>query len=146
MDPISVLGLVGSCGSIIDLAAKSIKALSELHSRFQRADLSISLLISQLTTLKAALQQIERWISTELASETQHYQLIIDLDASLSACKLLTSFMDQHITKLAWDDDNKLEFESRVRVVLEDKATKDILTHLGSQTSALNLLITAFQW
>ncbi|OCK86999.1 uncharacterized protein K441DRAFT_671506 [Cenococcum geophilum 1.58] len=54
--------------------------------------------------------------------------------------------MDRHISKLEWNDhiDQPISFEKRVRVALKDGAIKDCLTHLGNQTNALNLLLTAF--
>lgn len=107
------------------------------------------LLITQLGTLKAALGQIAEWINSCLAADPhQHYQLIIDLESALSCCKTLITLMDRHISKLEWNDhiDQPISFERRVRVALKDGAIKDCLNHLGNQTNALNLLLTAFNW
>ena len=56
--------------------------------------------------------------------------------------------MDRHISKLEWNDhiDQPISFERRVRVALKDSAIKDHLNHLGNQTNALSLLLTAFNW
>lgn len=147
MDPISIIGLAGSIVSIVDVATKSLKALNELRLRWLEADLTVMLLITQLGTLKAALGQIAEWINSSLAADPhQHYQLIIDLESALSCCKTLITLMDRHISKLEWNDhiDQPISFERRVRVALKDGAIKDCLNHLGNQTNALNLLLTAF--
>lgn len=106
--------------------------------------MTVILLISQLSTLNAALNQIAEWISSTLTASPQYHQLIIDLDASLSSSKLLITSMNRHISKLALTDAKALNYSSRVRVVLEDKVTKDCLDHLNNQTNALNLLLTMF--
>lgn len=146
MDPVSAIGLAGSVVSIVGAVTGMIKFLHELRQHWKDADLTVVLLISQLTTLKAALNHIADWISLSLSDVPQYHQLIIDLEESLNSCNVLITFMDHHISKLAWTEDKALNYESKVRVVLEDKATKDCLDHLNNQTNALNLLLTVFNW
>ncbi len=145
MDPVSVIGLVGSIVGIIDVSTRAISALRALQQRWKIADLKISLLISQLTTLKAALSQIEEWISTSL-NVTQHYQLILDLESSLESCETLLLFIDAQLIHLHQNDSKTLSFESRVKAVLEDNTIKECATHLDHQSTALNLLLTALNW
>jgi hypothetical protein len=64
----------------------------------------------------------------------------------LKSCKLLIGFIDRHISQLDWNYDNALDYESRIRVVLEDKAIEKCLNQLNNQTHALNLVLTAFSW
>ncbi len=146
MDPASAISLAGSVFSIVDVVTRMIKSLHELQQRWKAADLTVAILISQLTTLKAALNQIAEWISSSLSAVPQYHQLIIDLEGSLGSCNVLITFMDHHISKLTWTEAKALNFESRVRVVLEDKTTKDCLSHLNNQTNALSLLLTASSW
>ena len=149
MDPISIIGLAGSIVSIVDVVTKSLKTLNELRLHRLEADLTLTLLITQLGTLKAALGLIAEWINSDLAADPhQHYQLIIDLESALGRCKTLITLMDRYISKLEWNDhiDQPICFERRVRVALKDGAIKDYLNHLGNQTNALNLLLTAFNW
>lgn len=146
MDPASAISLAGSVVAIVGLATKMIKCLHELQERSKEAGLMVALLISQLTTLRAALNQIEEWISSSLAAVPQYHQLIMDLEGSLCSCNILIACMDHHISKLAWTEDEALTYKSRVRVVLEDRAIKDCLDHLNNQINALNLLLTVFNW
>ena len=145
MDPVSAIGLAGSIVGIIDVAARSISALRALQQRWKVADLTISLLISQLTTLRAALNQIKEWISTSLDA-SYHYQLVMDLGASLESCETLLLFIDGQLTQLDWDDSNTLSFESKIKAVLQDKTVRECATHLANQSTALNLLLTALNW
>lgn len=145
MDPVSAIGLASSLLGIIDVAARSISALRALQQRWKVADLTISLLISQLTTLKATLNQIKEWISTSLNS-IQHYQLVIDLGASLESCETLLLFIDGQLSHLDFNDSNDLSIESKIKVALQDKAVKECATHLVNQSTALNLLLTALNW
>lgn len=142
MDPVSAIGLASSLLGIIDVAARSISALRALQQRWKVADLTISLVISQLTTLKAALNQIKEWISTSLNS-IQHYQLVMDLGASLESCETLLHFIDGQLSHLDFNDSNDLSIESKIKVALQDKAVKECATHLANQSTALNLLLTA---
>lgn len=145
MDPVSVIGLASSVIGIIDVATKSISALRALRQRWQTADLTISLLISQLTTIKAALSQIEAWISNNL-NTIQHYQLVMDLQASLQSCEALLLFIDGQLSYCDWNDNNALYPTSKIKAVLQDKIVKECATHLGNQSTALNLLLTALNW
>ncbi|KAE9973864.1 hypothetical protein EG328_004194 [Venturia inaequalis] len=144
METSSVTGLAGSCGNIIELAAKCLDRLYEAHKRFQTANFTTTILISNLSTLKAALAQIERWMSMDTLN-AQHYQMIMDVDATLASCHLLLGLMDERISKLGWDSKNVLKSVSKAKVVMEERATQDCITHLSHQCSALNLLLTAFQ-
>ena len=145
MDPVSVIGLAGSIFGIVDVATRSISALRALQQRWKTADLTISLLISQLSTLRAALSRIEGWILTSLDA-VQHYQLVMDLEASLESCETLLLFIDGQISYLAWNDSNALSLESKIKAVLQDKTVKECATHLANQSTAINLLLTAMNW
>lgn len=146
MDPVSAISLAGSVLNIVGAITGMIKSLHDFRRHWKEADLTVALLMSQLTTLKAALNQIAEWISSSLADVPQYHQLTIDLEESLSSCNVLITFMGHHLSKLAWTEAKALNYESRIRVVLEDKAMKDCLDHLNNQTNALNLLLTVFNW
>ena len=71
MEPVSVIGLTGPIIGIVDVAARSISAVRILQQRWKLADLTIILLISQLTTPKAAMSQIEVCILNPLEHESR---------------------------------------------------------------------------
>ena len=145
MDLVSAAGLAGSVIGLIDVAARSISALRTLQQRWKAADLTINLLISQLMTLRAALNQVEEWI-TASPNADHHYQLIIDLGASLESCEILLSFIDGKLNELDWSDNNILSFESKIKIALQNAAVKECATYLANQSTALNLLLTVINW
>ena len=140
------MGIAGSIVSIIDVAARSVNSLRRLQQQWSGADLTVNLLVGQLNTLNAALKQISEWMSMSLETESQHHQLIIDLDISLRSCKTLILFIDGHLSCLEWNDTNMLTIGSRIKAVLNDKSITDCLNHLHGQIAALNLLLTALNW
>jgi hypothetical protein len=138
--------LAGTCVKIIELAANCASRLRAAEKRYQKADLTITLLLSHLSTLKAALFQIQIWVGSDSFLSSQHYQLIMDVDAALAGCHLLLGVLDERIFELGWESEHELDFTSKARVVLNHKVTKECIAHLSHQTIALNLLLTAFQW
>ena len=146
MDPVSIIGLAGSVLGIVDVMTKSIAALKNLQTQWQVVDWTITSIIGHLTTLKAALNQISQWISTDLAAKPQHYQLVLDLGDALGSCKALILYIDSYLCKLEWNEDSSLTFQSRLRAVLNDGGVKDCVNHLNNQSNALNLLLTALNW
>lgn len=146
MDPVSPTSLAESIVGIVDMITRSINSLHELHERWKEADLTVALLIAQLTILKVALNQIGKWIASNLADVSQFHRVVMDLESSLSSCRVLMRSVDHRISRLDWNEANALNYESRVRMILEDQSTKDYVNHLNNQTNALNLLLTAFSW
>ncbi|TLD22450.1 Target of rapamycin complex subunit [Venturia nashicola] len=108
MESSSVTGLAKSWGDIIELAVKCLDCL----------------------TLKVALAQIEQWMSMDTLN-VQHYQMIMDVDATLASCHLLLGLMDERISKLGLDSKNVLKSVSKAKVVMAEKATLDCIIHLS---------------
>lgn len=93
-DPITIIGTVGALANIVDLVSKTIKSMRDLQGRWKQADLTFLSLAAQLTALRAALQKIQQWSVGELAGDPD-YQLIMDLDVSISCCRLLIGKFDE---------------------------------------------------
>ena len=146
MDPVAVISLAGSVFNIVDVVAKCLITLKNLQAQWQYADCTVTAIVGQLATLKAALNQISELISTDLGAEPQHYQLVLDLGEALESCKTLILFIDGHLSRLDWKDSDSLTYQSRLKAILGDKGVKDCVNHLHNQSSALNLLLTALNW
>ena len=145
MDPVTIIGAAGAVIGIIDVVGKTIKSLRELHDQRKEADMNILILMSQLTSLRAALNKISEWISSDLANIPQHHQLIIDLEDSITCCRILVRDMDDQISKANRNGDAE-GLDNKIRVVWEDKASKNFQKFIQRQTSALTLLLTACNW
>ncbi|KAF4630257.1 hypothetical protein G7Y89_g7892 [Cudoniella acicularis] len=143
MDPVSVIGLVSSLVSICDVIRGSLSRLRTLQSNFKSSSLDVSLLIGQLNTLKAALDQTIEWVSSSLVNVPHHQQLVTDLNISLESCQILVSILEDRIVKLEWDIKGNLDFKAKLTFAWEKSGLNDFMTHLNNQSSALNLLLTA---
>ena len=146
MDPVSAIGSAGAVVGLIDVATRTLSYLRTLQQQWKLADLTLNLLIGQLSTLNAALDQISQWISTSLPFDQQHHQLVMDLGNALESCKALLICIDDHISALRWNENESLTFQSKARAILRDQNMKDLLNHLNNQSGALNLLLTALNW
>ena len=142
MDPLSV---VASIAGICAVIGKSVTTLNSVRIQCQDAELRLEILIGQLGTVRAALHQVKLLVTECLAREEQHQQLVADLADAVVYCKLLVQHIDHQISRL-YSPGYSLTPQSRIMLVLEDKAIEEYLTRLDHQLSAINLLITAFRW
>ena len=124
--PVSVIGLVGAVVGIVNVVGHSAVLLSNLRARLRAADLTVTLLIGQLNTVKAALRQIQLWLEETSTEESNHFQLSLDLESSVSSCRILVELIDNQLSMLEWDEKDILKFESRARIILEDARTKNV--------------------
>ena len=146
MDPLTIVGAVGSVLGIIDVAARCIGSLRALQQRWTNADITVSLLIGQMSTLKAALDQIQEMTETNSWAISQDHQLVMDLDASVKSCQVLVSFIDKHVSNHEWNHLDHLTFECKAKAMWQDPNIQNCLNYLQHQTAALNLLLTALNW
>lgn len=146
MDPLSGIAVASSILSVIDILTRSLKSLADLQPRFERADFKVSLLIGQLSTLKAALNQINDLVGTSLAGISQHEQLVIDLATSLDCCEAVTVVLDDRLSGLQRNNGGHLATLSKAHFLWEEKEMTDYQNLLNNQINALNLLLTAMQW
>ena len=146
MDPFSIVGAASSIVNLLDIASRCIVSLRELQQRWSGVDWTVGLLVGQLATFRAALEQIHEWIASSLDAAPQHHQLVMDLDAALGSCHLLISVIDNHVSSLQWRDADELTFASKAKMVWRDQDIQSCVNHLHHQTAALNLLLTALNW
>ena len=146
MEPLSILGAASSIVSIIDIASRCISSLHALQQRWKDADITVALIMGQISTLKAALEQISQWMHTDADTLLSHYQLVMDLELALHSSRLSITFIHDHVTTLMRDKYNELTFRSKARAMAQDNMVQQCVKHLNNQTVALNLLLTALNW
>ena len=147
MDPVSIVSLASAVLSIVGVIAKNINALSTLQAKYRNADLSVFLLIGQLSTLKAALGQISEWIKIEgITAQSEHLQLIADLQIALNGCQVLISILDDRVEQLAnKEGSDNLKVQGKIVFLWEEQELNVYVTHLNNQVNALTLLLSAIQ-
>lgn len=145
MDPASAIGVASAVLSIVNLISKSVASLSDLHSRFNAADLRVSLLIGQLSTVKAALNQIAKLLEGPYGA-LRDSQLMSDFSSSLGCVQAVVVVLDDKISLMQRDSANELTIRSKAHFMWDEKTMDDYLNLLNNQIHALGLLLTALQW
>ena len=59
---------------------------------------------------------------------------------------MLVKSMDDQLARLQYGSDDKLDLDSRLRIVFEDKTSHDFQKYIKRQTNALTLLLVACNW
>jgi hypothetical protein len=145
VDPLSILGAIGAVANIIELITKSISAIREIHGRWKEANLVFISLASQLTALRTALKNIQEWASGSL-NEENDYQVVMDLDVSITCCVMLMEKFDTFLVELNQSSDMPLDFAAKVKLLFGTKDLDGVQKMVERQVSALTLLLTAFNW
>lgn len=145
MDAVPAIGLVGSIVSLVDVLSRSIQSLLDLRSRYQSVDRKVNLLIGQLSTLRAALNQITE-LNARLAPMPQHQQLVQNLTTSLGCCEIVIRDLDDRLCSSRRSEASDLDALAKIQFLQDENAMTDYLGLLNNQINALNLLLTALQW
>lgn len=145
MDPASAIGVASAVLSIVNLIAKSVASLSDLQSRYNAADLKVSLLIGQLSTIKASLNQMTKLLEGD-HGVLRDPELIGDFSTSLGCVEAVVVVLDEKISLVQTDTAEVLTIRSKINFMWDEKAMVDYLSLLNNQIHALGLLLTALQW
>ena len=145
MDPATFIGSLSAAGAIIAAITTTVRNLSQLRDRFQHADVTIGLLIRELSTIKAALVQIEDFAAYSLQGPLQE-ELAEAFRVSLQGCKECLDLMADEVAELI-DESNALGagLLMRAKYVWNESTMRDHQQRLHTQISALQLLLQAAQ-
>jgi hypothetical protein len=141
---LAVLGGVGSVCSIVNGITRIVGMISKLQARWGDADLTLLSLASQLTALRAASTKIEEWIDQDL--QDTHHQLVMDLDVSISCCRLLMNKVESFFSDLTQLTERPLDLREKFKIVFGSSGPESVQKLIEHQTSALTLLLTACNW
>jgi hypothetical protein len=143
-EALAVIGAVGAVCDIVEVISKTITLIGDVQSRWKLADLALMSLASQLTALREALTEIEKWLRAN--SQEMHHQLVMDLDVSLSCCHALAAELEKFFTRLNTSPAHPLSASGKMKIVIGGQSANDIQKFIEHQTSALTLLLTACNW
>jgi hypothetical protein len=146
MDPISFIGTLASAGAIIGAITKVAHTLASLRGRFNEADITLRLLLAELSAVKAALVQVEDWANYNASNGPVQQELAIGFSDSLEGCQLAMDLLDEEVTRLAGGFVNSEDdFGARMRTVWSESSMKEHHQRLHGQIAALQLLLQAVQ-
>lgn len=136
------LGATASILGVVDILTRSLLKLRELQQKLKDADLTLVTLIGELTATKAALKQLHNCV-VEHAHIEQHYDLIMDFEASLAACQLLVNVIDAKLSAFDFTRPTSTLL-NKLRAIITDGEMTDYLGRLGRTLSALNIVKEGF--
>ena len=142
MDPITAVGTLGAVIGIIDVITKTISGLREVGARYKDAEFAVAALVSQLTTLRAALTKIREWMDS--APAESHYQVVMDLGDALSFCGMLTDKLESEVLRCTRSTMGVLKARSKLKFAVGGKSIEDLQGVVLNLTVALNLVIGAY--
>jgi hypothetical protein len=146
MDPVSILGLVGTALSVAKAVTQTISQLSELRSRYRNVPMHLTTLLGQLYMVRAALDQISSWSSQDLWSNPRYQELAEQIDTSLDCFRPLILTLQQHLDELALPQDLDLSARNKLTFLWNEADLLRFLSLLDCQVNALNLFLQAVQW
>jgi hypothetical protein len=144
IDPISLLSLIGLCGSICCRVAQIVTSLDALKESYKNTRLAIEGLNAQINAVEAAASRLASWLrqSSQSLSETEY----IGLEKSISACANLISALEGYVAEgvEAGDPDNVSQ-GSKTRYVRHETSIKEFRDLLQCQVQALSFFLQALQ-
>lgn len=137
-----VVGGLSAFITVISSITKLAKSLNEVREGYNNVALNITLVASQLSTIKSALKAIADWREIAHGSSQVSRQLDEDLAVSLNCCAILVAVIDSKLGESGYTPGMK----AKVRHLWLEDVLKEYLSNLDGQVRALHLLLTIFQW
>src|SRR5947199_9145049 len=103
MDPITLLSAISATTSILGAITSTVKNLSDLKGKFDGADLTIRLLIAELSTVKSALIQIQDWAQYNSTDSPFEEDLANAFNVSLDGCKMAMDVLAEEVSYVVAD-------------------------------------------
>ena len=82
--------------------------------------MAVTLMMGQISTVKAALEQISQWIENCADTLSPHHQLLTDLDLALHSSRISIKFINDHVANLMRNEYNELTTKSKARALAQD--------------------------
>lgn len=145
MDPLSLIGGITATGSIVAAVVKTLKSLSDAYGRFDNADTTISLLITELTAIKAAVVSIEDWSKYHRKQSHTERELASAFGVSFDGCKVAMEILAADLAGIT-DLASNNPFLAKAKYTWNEPEMTAHADRLRCQVSALQLLVQAVHW
>ena len=143
-EALAVLGGISAVTSIIANVTRVAKGLNEVRESYKHVALNITLVASQLSTIRAALEAIHTWRTGDTIETEASKQLDTDLGLSLSCCAILITVIDGKLEESGYKPGVE-EMSKKVKYLWLEDTLKEYVSNLEGQVRALQLLLTIFQ-
>ncbi len=142
-DPITIIGGVASILQIISSVTRVAKSLNEVRESYDNVALNTTLVASQLSTVRAALEALHAWRVSDTVESEATVQLDKDLGLSLSCCAILITVIDGKLAESGYTPG--MGVKQKIRYLWLEDILKEYVSNLEGQVRALQLLLTIFQ-
>ena len=142
-EPFAIVGGVASILQIITSVTKLAKNLNEVRQSYDNVALNITLVASQLSTIRAALEALHTWRTSDTVETEASKQLDQDLGLSLSCCAILISVIDSKLVESGFQ--TGVALKQKIKYLWLEDILKEYVSNLEGQVRALQLLLTIFQ-
>jgi hypothetical protein len=153
MDPISILGVASASAQIAQFIAQTIQGLYTLRGKFKDADMTIRLLIAQLSTIRTAVSQLRDWAKGNSSDSPKETEYMNGLEVALEGCQAAMEVLAEEIEELVAGSAARgdpasfsLAFMAKAKFVWSEDTMKIHQDRLHAQVQALNLLLQASHW
>lgn len=137
-----VIGGVSGVLQVVTSVTKLAKNLNEIRERYNNVALNMTLVSSQLSSIRAALEAIAEWREEAQDFSRPSQQLDEDLAISLNCCAILITVIDAKLGEAGYTPG----LRQKIRHLWLEDVLKEYLSNLEGQVRALQLLLTIFQW
>lgn len=142
MDPISIIGVVGSVIGVADIIARSLKGLVSLKAVYRSAELLVTIVIGHLHTVEAILGEIREWLKT-LNGDSGYVDLLWKIDMAVTCCAVIAEALSEKVDSLQRGASKGLTAKGKLLYLLGENEIKEMNAHLGTQVQALHILVDA---
>ncbi len=136
-----VIAGVSSIVTLVSTITNLAKQLNEVRESYNSVALNTTLVVSQLSTIKAALEALHDWRTNDQENTDHSKQLDKDLGLSLSCCAILITVIDGKLGESGYTPGMK----QKIKYVWLEDILKEYLSNLEGQVRALQLLLTIYQ-
>ena len=142
-DPLTIVGGVASILQTISCVTRVAKSLHEIRESYQSVALNLTLVESQLASIRAALQAINTWRDSDTSETEASKQLDQDLGLSLSCCAILIAVIEGKLTEAGYHPGAGMK--QKIKYLWLEDILKEYVSNLEGQVRALQLLLTIYQ-
>ena len=135
------IGGISAVLQIVSSVTKLAKGLNEFRERYKNVGLNTMLVVSHLTTIEFALQEIAGLRKQAVKSGERLRELDDGMDVSLNCCAILVSVLDNKLGEVNSSPSTK----DKVRYLWLEDILKEYVSNLEGQVRNLQMLLSIFQ-
>ncbi|KAF8247103.1 hypothetical protein K440DRAFT_310289 [Wilcoxina mikolae CBS 423.85] len=131
MEPFSIVGLITSASSLINLSIKAVAGLQGLREKYADAPRKVESMKQECTTLSATMTAIRWWIESTLAHFPELQEEIKPLEAALDACLKKIEALNAEVEKvIGKSEQRKWIRRTKFKYIWNDDIMKEHLDEL----------------